>query len=266
MRAMRFSDSINSAALARRAGRLAAGATPRSRGVEQAGLGLGALLVAVALAVVGAPAHAGRPLVTEDAAVLPAGECSVETYVGRFRADAAPSVRLLSSQLGCDVGRNTQLSVAVARVNPTEGPGQFVTLAGKTSLMRQKEGAEWSVAYGLVLRRSAGLRMPLDQAYVTGVGTLPLAGAWSAHVNLGWTGVHQPHGNTTRWALAVEHAYSDDFHFVAETFGDDHDHRPWVQAGFWAAVTPKVSVNASYGWHAGQDHARALTLGVTVGF
>ncbi|MFG6456985.1 hypothetical protein [Roseateles sp. BYS96W] len=240
-------------------------AATRARSAS-AGRAARALLALVSL-LGGMDAHAGRPLVTEDAPVLPAGECAVESYVGHFRADAAAAVRLVSSQLGCDVGHGTQLSIAAARVSPADGSGDFLTLAGKTALAAGQQGAaEWSVAYGAVLRRAAGQHLPLDQSYVTLVRTVPLTPRLSAHVNLGWTGVRQPHGNTTRWAMALEQAASDDVHLVAEAFADDHDQRPWLQAGFWASVTPKVSVNASYGRHTGADRARALTLGVTVGF
>ena len=41
--------------------------------------------IAFLLWVLGASAHAGRPLATEDAGVLARGDCEVESFAGRMR-------------------------------------------------------------------------------------------------------------------------------------------------------------------------------------
>lgn len=214
-----------------------------------------------------AAAHAGRPLVTEDAAVLGDGECTVETYWGRFGADAASPTRVLSSQFACDVGHRTQLALAAARVRDGDGHGDALTAAGKTVFAGgQGAAAEWSLAYGAVARRTRGLRVEMDQLYATLVTTVALGRATSAHLNLGWTGGRHPRDDSTRWALAIETAVSDDLHLVAETFADDRHPAPWLQAGFWVTLSPRLSFNASYGRKTGSGAASAVTLGLTASF
>lgn len=223
---------------------------------------------AAALALLAcAGAQAGRPLVTEDAAVLGDGECTVETFWARYGADAASTARLLSSQFACDVGHRTQLSIAAARVRAGDGHGDALTAAGKTSFAGgQGAGAEWSLAYGAVARRTHGLRVEMDQVYATLVTTVALGRATSAHLNLGWTGGRHPRDDSTRWAVAVETAISADLHLVAETFADDRNPAPWLQAGFWVTLNPRLSLNASYGRKTGRGAASAVTLGLTASF
>lgn len=214
-----------------------------------------------------AAAQAGRPLVTEDAAVLGDGECTVETYWGRFAADAATTTRLLSSQFACDVGHRTQLAIAAARVRDSDGHGDALTAAGKTVFAGGQGGAaEWSLAYGAVARRTRGVRMEMDQLYATLVNTVVLSPATSAHINLGWAGGRHPRDDSTRWAVAVETAVSDELHLMAETFADDRNPAPWLQAGFWVTLSPRMSFNASCGRKTGSGAARAVTLGLTASF
>lgn len=212
-------------------------------------------------------AHAGRPLVTEDAPVLADGECSVETYVASYRADETSTVRALSSQLGCGIGRRTQLSIAGARAVSDDGHGDALTLAGKTSMTGpREESTEWSLAYGATALRTTGFETHMDQLYATLAATAPLTATLSTHLNLGWTGAVHPHCNTTRWALALEQAVRDDLHLVAEAFADDRSRWPWLQAGGWVALNRQVSFNGSYGRKTHGGGASALTLGVTIGF
>lgn len=223
---------------------------------------------AAALALLAcAAAQAGRPLVTEDAAVLGDGECTVETFWGRFGADEAPTARVLSSQFACDVGHRTQLSIAAVRLRAVDGHGDALTAAGKTLFAGgQGAAAEWSLAYGAVARRTSGMRMEMDQLYATLVSTVALGRATSAHLNVGWTGGRHPRDDSTRWAVAVETAVSDDLHLVAETFADDRNPAPWLQAGFWVALNPRLSLNGSYGRKTGSGAARGVTLGLTASF
>ncbi|MDP1691829.1 MAG: hypothetical protein Q8L49_07770 [Burkholderiaceae bacterium] len=65
------------------------------------------VVLAVAAAV---DADAGCPLVTEDAAVLAAGECEVESYASRLKSRDEPKVSGGSLQLGCGVGLGTQMA------------------------------------------------------------------------------------------------------------------------------------------------------------
>lgn len=61
------------------------------------------------------PADAARPLVTDDAGVLEAGECEIETFIERSRVRGEPAYLGGSVQPGCGIGLRTQLSLIGAR-------------------------------------------------------------------------------------------------------------------------------------------------------
>lgn len=224
------------------------------------------LSVLSAVLAIGTDAQAGRPLVTEDAAVLAVGECALETYVGSFGADAVPTAHLLSSQIGCGLISQTQLSVTAVRAVLGEGHVDTLGLAGKTSLASVGDTVAWSLAYGAIVRRASRTAVQMDQLYATLAGSIQLTDSLVTHLNVGWTEASHPHCQTRRWAVAIDGALTDDLHLVAEAFADGIDRRPWVQGGVSASVNKQLSFNASYGRHARDHGARALTLGVTVGF
>lgn len=210
---------------------------------------------------------AGRPLVTEDAAVQANGECTLDSYWARVRSGDDGTPRTLSSQFTCGGSWQTQWAVGYSDSRLGADTTRSLLLAGKTALIEPRDdGPGLSIAYGAPAERAAGSPTRIGDVFATLAGTLPVGTGLLLHGNLGWTGSHPSASNTTRWALAFEQVVGQDLHLVAETFADDHDHRPWLQAGVSTALGERLSINASYGRQVRGAGAQAITLGFVVGF
>lgn len=231
-----------------------------------------AALVLAALVLAGAPAHAARPLVTEDAPVQAAGDCAIEVYHGRSGSQLTPPADTLSAQLACGVSANTQLAATLARVQAGDTQVQALQLAGKSRLWPRAAveateadaGAELALAYGLVLNRPRQASAHWTEAYALLAASLPLASGWKTHLNLGWSGSREARANTTTWAAALEWAPREGLSLSAEAFANDRERRPWRQLGISQALGEQLSINASLGRQGRTTHA--LTVGLTVGF
>ncbi len=67
-------------------------------------------LAAATLALLATSAHAGRPLVTEDAGVLGKGECEWESFLASARISGSPTVNGWDTQVGCGVLASSQVA------------------------------------------------------------------------------------------------------------------------------------------------------------
>ncbi|MBN8486279.1 MAG: hypothetical protein J0M20_00895 [Burkholderiales bacterium] len=224
---------------------------------------LSALLLSLSL-----PALAGRPATTEDAGTIGPGGCELESFVGHYPTDGAPSVGVKSLQIGCGASDNTQLALVVQRAHGAGASLNSLTLGGKTRVLDGGEdGASVALAYGLGAVDGPGSGLQTDVGYVNGVVSWPLAPGFTLHGNLGWTHSRLARASTTSWALAVEHAANDRWDLMGELFDNDRTHRPWIQAGVrWNALPNRLWLDASWGWQTGSPHARAMTLGLRLAF
>lgn len=241
---------------------LPAGA-PRLR----AGLHLAAIAVALALAP---SAHAGRPLVTEDANVLDRGACELESFAARARERDAPSTRSISVQAGCGIGLDTQLALQAVRTRGGEA-GDTLALVGKTALRAPTDdSAGFTIAYALGADRPRDdpgwRRFRAETGTVLGVLTAPL-GVATLHANLGWTRQRSSGTNSTLWAVAVEREQAlGPVDLMAETYGDDRS-APWLAlAARWAVIPERLMLDASYGVQTASGHPRLVTVGVKFAF
>src|ERR1700740_1820161 len=78
-------------------------------------IGSAAQVLATLLLLAAHCAHAGRPLTTEDAAVIEHGKCETEGFAARMTEPGAPTLNLDSLQLSCGIPGNTQLALAAQR-------------------------------------------------------------------------------------------------------------------------------------------------------
>ena len=222
-----------------------------------------ALCGVAALASTGA--HAGRPMTTEDAGVLPAGSCELETYHARLRDDS-PTVRTESLQWGCGATGSTQLAL---QLQNSHGAGSSLQWAvvGKTRLTADDASLHAAVAWRADAHDDPGKRLRLGGATLLGVITWPVNDSLQAHANLGWIGDHIARQQSTVWSLALEKSLDARWDVMAESFGSDRQQHPWWQLGLrWAAMPERLWLDTSFGrpWGAGQS--RALSVGLRAAF
>jgi hypothetical protein len=207
--------------------------------------------------------QAGRPLQTEDAGVLEAKACEVEGVTGRARVAGTPSVRDNALQLGCGVGFNSQLALAVSTSDDGTERERGVRLGGKTEVWSAggDDGAALTLAWGVSRARAAAGGWKTALLDARAVVSLP-AGPLTWHLNLGHERDPQARISTTVWGVAAEHEGWGAFAPMAELYGDDRG-APWWNLGLrYTLAKDKAYLDLSYG----QQMSRGTPSLLTVGF
>ena len=226
------------------------------------------LLWAAASALTCSTALAGRPMATEDAGVLEASDCELESFVGANRPKGGPTERVLSLQVGCGVGGQSQVAVAVARASADGESLRTVTLLGKTALNPHAEDTapKFTLAWALSADSGRG-GLKHEGSALNTVMSWPMHDKVSLHLNLGWSHSASDKQSTTTWSGGIEHHVRDDLDLTAETFGNDREASPWVQVGLrWAVQPEKFYIDTSYGVQTGGERNKAVTLGLRWAF
>lgn len=232
-------------------------------------LGLAAALCAGTLQCL--PAHAGRPLQTDDAGVVEHGDCEVEAAWTRQRL--APGLRSneASLQLGCGVGWGSQIDLGLATARSAGTRETGLALGGKTGLWKSaaEEGAALALGWEVTGSKASQGALHHTSTSLTLIGSLPVADTLTLHANLGHARDETEHRRSTTWGLALEHAGLGDaarWAPVAEVYGDDRE-RPWWNLGLrYSVVAEKFVVDLAYGRQFGSARPSALTLGFTATF
>jgi hypothetical protein len=214
-----------------------------------------AVLVAVATTAV----HAGRPLTTEDAAVVQDQACQLESWIDRSRAGtqawAVPA---------CNFGGGIEWQAGFARTR-ADGRSMFSSAyAQAKKVLREPEAGSFGV--GVV---AGATRSPLrathrgyEDPYAIGIVTVPM-GATLVHVNAGWSRDRERRDDSLTWGLAAEHAVTERWSAVAEAFGD-HRTRPIYRAGARVAAAKGLDFDLTVVTRAGGTRAdRYLSAGFT---
>jgi hypothetical protein len=221
-----------------------------------------ALLPAVLLA---ASAQAARPLFTEDAAIIAAGGCEVETAANRVAPGAVPALRSASAQLACGVRAGTEVALALARQVGGDERKTVATLAGKSALNDPGEaGAAYAFAYGVIGAQDPQGSLRRALVYLNGVMSKTIGTAFTVHANLGWFRERADARGRASWALAAESPAAPRWDLVAEAFANERERNPWLQFGArWTLRPQRLIFDAAVGAR-GQE--RSATLGMTFAF
>lgn len=222
-------------------------------------LALGAALATLLLPA----AHADRPLVSETADVIGAGECQVEAWTLRSRSRGEPRSRESVVLGSCGVAGRHQFGLAWAHEKSADERGRSYTLVGKTTLRMPSSGRTgFGLAYALGFDKPGGQGLRRESGTVLGVATHDFDGVL-LHANLGWLHQRSSGQNSTTWALGVERG--DELVLAADVYGDDRS-SPWVSAGAGWAWLDKLSFNAAYAQQLDRKRARQLSMGVKLQF
>lgn len=212
--------------------------------------------IGLALALVAAgPAQAGRPLQTEDAGVLQAGECEWQSIASRTRNPIDPPARDWSTEVACGTPWQTQFALAYGQSRLGAERASSLGLSAKRVIIAGGDDAlSLALVPGVAATAPAHTRRyHLDTASLNLVASWPIGARWTVHANL--TGrIDRPRGgssvNVVGWALASQWSASDAFSIGAEAFADERS-RPTYGAGVLWNVTRSWSVTAA--WHASRE-------------
>jgi hypothetical protein len=196
-------------------------------------------------------AHAARPMITDDARIVDAKACQLETWVKK-----QPDTTEYWALPACNFTGNLELTFGGARGNDAEGTRTTdVVLQGKT-LFKTLEPNGWGL--GLTF---GGVRHPPVEAEGNLIGDLyanvPASLSFKddrlvLHANLGV--LHEKEAKRYRmtWGLGSETRLIEHTWLIAEVFGQNEG-KPFYQAGFRFWIVPdRVQIDTTYGDRAGQ--------------
>jgi len=202
-------------------------------------------------------AWAGRPLNTDDAAILPEGGCQLETWLRRAR-----DLHEIVVQPACNPWGGVEWGAVFASTRPVDRSTQSsLGVQGKTVFKEVQTGG-----WGAGLTIGATRHADGDVAGTTRMGTLIFSGAPSdalmLHANLG---VAQAPARSAlaNWAAAVEYSVIETWTLVAESYGERHG-RPTLQIGARTWLRPEtVQLDATLGReHVDGRHRSFITVGM----
>jgi hypothetical protein len=219
--------------------------------------------LAVSLAPVTPASFAARPMVTDDARVVDAGACQLETW-RRFNRDSSEWWALPA----CNPGGNLEITLGSARL-PVEdaASGDYtrtVQIQGKT-LFKTLEAGGYGyglVAGGVVRSQGAADQVPNYYAY------MPYSRSFGddavvAHVNLGAHRIGAEPRNSFTYGLGAEIRLLPRLLLIVETFGDSHTRQSYHGGTRIWLVPGHIQLDATAGVQAGDMGAsRWFTVGL----
>ena len=209
-------------------------------------------------------ARAGRPLVSETADVIGAGDCELEAMVGQWRESDAPSPTLMDAVVSCGWGGHSQLSVMLAGARADGATDKLAGLSGKTLLITPKDDATGlALVYSIWRSYAAGEGWNQVGGQLFGVATRELGKDLVGHANLGWLRTGRNALNHTTWSLGIEGG--GPLGWAADVFGDDRS-RPWLSAGVKLPLGETFSANLSHAQQFESPRVHLWTLGFKIDF
>lgn len=203
-------------------------------------------------------------MITDDARVVDAQACQVESWVRRNRAST--EYWALSA---CNFTGNLELTFGGARTNEAGGTHTSdVVLQGKTVFKTlEPDGWSWGLAAGYVHKPSVQAGSPvMNDVYAYLPASFSFKdGRVVLHANLGWTDEKE---NAQRrdfltWGVGAEIQLGERTWLIAESFGRNEG-RPLLQVGIRHWIVPgQVQVDATYGNRFGLPYEeRWLSVGL----
>lgn len=220
------------------------------------------LIGAFAFGLAATDAQAARPMITDDARLVDAKACQVETWVKKN-----PDSTEYWALPACNFSGNLELTFGGARTNDAEATHTTdVVLQGKT-LFKPLEPNGWGL--GLVV---GTVRHPEGHDDDNLVGDLyayvPTSFSFRddrvvLHANLGWLHEKDPGRHRLTWGLGSEAQFAERTWLIAETFGQNQG-KPFFQAGLRYWLVPNhVQIDATYGDRAGSGSGeRWVSIGL----
>ena len=204
-----------------------------------------------------APAHAGRPMIVDDAGTVAANNCQLESWVSHTM-----NVTEFWAVPACNLSGNLEVAIGGARIAGASQTGHLTFIQGKT-LFKPLEDNGWGV--GLVFGNQSVIgRNGLGDMFATiPVSFSYLDGGVVVHTNAGLMRLKATRQILKTWGLGTEVMLNEKSTLVAEIFGHQGQ-MPLVQVGIkhWLYKN-KIQMDATYGNQSGNNGSGQI---VTMGF
>jgi hypothetical protein len=200
-----------------------------------------AICWALAALASGGPAQAARPLITDDARIVDAGACQVESWLKH-----GEGLRETWALPGCNFTGNLELTAGGGRVRSGGSGLTTWQVQGKTLFrtLDQPGAWAWGLALGATRTQGGGKTDPYFYLPIT---TTLQADKLFLHINLGARRETAVKHTQTTWGLGLESLLSEHWGAIAESFKQDSG-RPLYQLGarYWV-VPERVQIDATVG-------------------
>ena len=207
-------------------------------------------------------AQAARPLITDDARVVDAKSCQVESWVRRERSHteawALP---------GCNFAGDVEFTLGGQARDDGDSARQLVVQS--KALLKPLETNGWGAALtlGHVRHSAVNGRKVLRDYYLN----VPLSKSFLddklvVHSNLGWLREGETSSDRTTWGLGTETQLNSRVYLIAEAFGQlSRQSQYQVGLRFWV-IPDRVQVDTTYGNSFGRagtgNQARWFSIGL----
>lgn len=204
-------------------------------------------LCALLLAALCLPAQAARPMITDDARVVDAKSCQIESWL-RSSSEGSPQLWAVP---GCAPVDKLELAVGGARQSIEGEPRLSDSLAQAKLLLRPLRPDDWGLALTLG-RAVVHSAVPTRTAAASHFLNLPISqslqgDALVLHLNLGHRQDSQTRRGVSTWGLGSEWQLRPGLQLIAETYGESGS-RAFVHGGlrYWL-VPDRVQIDTTYG-------------------
>ena len=213
--------------------------------------------------LVALPAHAGRPLTTDDAAIVDAKACQLEAWVDRGK-DATTGWLVPA----CNFGLDTEIQAGFGRTR-ADGETRFseAYLQAKTLLRAMTEHEPWGV--GLVVGVARHPHNETQRGWSNPYVLVPFTQLicntpLTFHAQVGWSRDRETRRDVTVWGAALETEVGKRLTLFGEVYGQNSE-KPFVRiGGRWSAIKDRLDVDLTWVTRlGGASEERFLSLGLT---
>jgi hypothetical protein len=211
----------------------------------------------LALGMAGAAHGAGGHYGVDDASIVDAGRCQLESWYAR--ADAGHyDYTLLPA---CNPGGRLELTLGLSRLRDPAGRDSVLELGAKT-LFRQIERG--SYGWGLALSTTWGGALERHEGAIAYVPlSVSVADDTLLHYNFGWA--YERHADDAMiWGIGGDVSLSRGFNLIAEAYGT-HRGGTELQGGLRYSFSHAL-IDLSYGRSRSERRDDWITLGLGWGF
>lgn len=216
-------------------------------------------MVIVALAL---PAQAGRPLATDDASVLEAKHCQLESWVDRSRVATdfwnAPA---------CNFGANIEWQIGGVRTHESGTSALTQVYAQAKTVLRSVADHPWGA--GLVVGALRHPQRESEKSWGDPYVLVPVSFQLGEpdrllHLNVGWLRDRADRRNLTLWGVAVESKIAGTpFTVLGETYGENASNPFFRIGGRMVAIEDRLDFDLTIVTRSGGTRAeRFVSLGL----
>jgi hypothetical protein len=188
---------------------------------------------------------AARPFVTDDARIVDAGGCQVESFLKRKNSGDSEFWLLPA----CDPVGRVEFTAGGLRERSGSEDGSVGIIQAKTLLKRlETDGSGFALTLG-ALRRRYGVQPSYWNPFLNAIASRSFSGdRWVLHANAGVIDERWSHRALHTWGIGAEIAVTGRLFAIVESYGQElESHGRQIGVRYWIAPN-RFQVDSTLGW------------------